>query len=149
MNFFSKTKKTNKTEVYILDACSLLSIAREEPGYETVVSLIDKANKSKIYLYINKINLLEVYYDVSRSEGIQTAESVYKAIQNTSVRIIEGLTDVVFRKASYFKTCYKMSLADSILLSQAYDLGASIVTSDHNDLDIIEKQEDMNFFWIR
>ena len=148
MNILQKTKKTKK-EKYILDACSLLSIIREEQGYETVVSLIKQANHFDIELYINKINLLEVYYDVSRCEGLSTAESFYIGIQDTSIKIIDVLSDDVFRKASFFKTRYKMSLADAILLSQAYDLCASIVTSDHNDLDIVEKQENMKFVWIR
>jgi len=42
-----------------------------------------------------------------------------------------------------------MSLADSILLAQAIELDAIVATADHHELDVVDKNEAINFNWIR
>ena len=64
------------------------------------------------------------------------------------VRIINGISGPVLRKAGLIKTQYRISLADSIALGEAYIIGATILTSDHYEFDIVEKNEDIKFLWI-
>ena len=44
---------------------------------------------------------------------------------------------------------YNISLADSIALAQTVISDGVLITSDHHELDIIEKKENINFVWIR
>ena len=134
---------------YVLDACALLALIYKEPGDELVKSILTQAKMSDVVVYMNKLNLYEVYYDVVRSEGLQKAESVYSMVLKSPIEIIDGISDIVLRQSAQFKARYKMSLADSIALGQAFVLGASIITSDHHEFDIPEKNEDIIFTWIR
>jgi len=134
---------------YVLDSCALLAYVYDEVGSDVVESALKQADESMAVLYMNKLNLFEVYYDILRSEGLQQAEDFYSMVQMSSINVIDGLSDFVFREAGRIKTQYKMSLADSIALGEASVLGATILTSDHHEFDIVEQNEKIKFAWIR
>ena len=56
--------------------------------------------------------------------------------------------DVLFQ-AIYFKTKYKISVADSMALALAKIKGAIIVTSDHHEFDCIDEAKELTFYWFR
>ena len=134
---------------YVLDSCALLAYVYKEIGADVVKSIFTQADKNDVMLYMNKLNLFESYYDIRRSEGMQQAENFYSMILMSSIQIIDGISDLVFREAGRIKTSYKISLADSIALGQTSILKASILTSDHHEFDVIEKNEEIKFAWIR
>jgi len=134
---------------YVLDSCALLAYVYKETGADVVKSIFNQADKNDVMLYMNKLNLFESYYDIRRSEGTQQAEDFYSMILMSSIQIIDGISDFVFREAGRIKTSYKISLADSIALGQTSILKASILTSDHHEFDVIEKNEEIKFAWIR
>jgi len=47
------------------------------------------------------------------------------------------------------KATYRISLADAIALEETRESDAVILTSDHHEMDIIEKSEPIRFEWIR
>ena len=100
-------------------------------------------------MYMNKLNLYEVYYDILRSGGEQQNDIFCSHIYLTPINVVNGISDLVCRKAAQLKVKYKISLADSIALGQAFVLGASLLTSDHHEFDEIEREEDIHFSWIR
>jgi len=59
------------------------------------------------------------------------------------------LSDKVFNEAGRFKASYRVSLADSIALGETSVCGGQLLTADHHELDIVEKQEKIKFQWIR
>ena len=59
------------------------------------------------------------------------------------------ITDEILIKAGRLKSLYKMSLADSIGLSESIINDGHFVTADHHELDIVEKNENLNLIWIR
>ena len=134
---------------YVLDACALLAFIYKESGCDIVKSALIQADNGNSEVYMNKLNLLEVYYNIVRTDGVQQADNFYAVVLKLPIIIINGLTDEVFRKAGYIKTQYKMSLADSVALGEASILDASILTSDHHEFDTIESQETIRFLWIR
>ena len=134
---------------YVLDSCALLAYVYKETGADVVKSIFTQADKNDVMLYMNKLNLFESYYDIRRSVGIQQAEEFYSMVLISSIQIIDGISDFVFREAGRIKTSYKISLADSIALGQTSILKASILTSDHHEFDVIEKNEEIKFAWIR
>jgi len=134
---------------YILDACALLALVYKETGDNIVKSILKQATIGNAIIYMNKLNLYEAYYDVIRSKGLQQAEAFYTMVLMSPVQIIDVISDQVFHKGAFLKTQYKMSLADSILLGEASVRGASILTSDHHEFDIIERNNNIKFIWLR
>ena len=110
---------------FVLDSCAMLAFIYREAGDEVVK------------------------YDIMRSRGLQQAERYYAMVKESPIQIINGIADLVFRKAGILKTQYKMSLADSIALAEAYVMDATILTSDHHEFDAVEKSEGIKFLWIR
>ena len=134
---------------FVLDACALLSFIYNEPGCDVVQKALEQADSGSIKLYMNKLNLLEVFYDIRRSKGMDVAENYYSVVLDSSIYLIDGIADDVFREAGRLKTQYRMSLADAVALGQASALGASILTSDHHEFDTVEQNEGIKFTWIR
>jgi len=134
---------------YVLDSCALLAYIYNEIGDDVVKTIMNQADEGKAILYMNKINLFEAYYDITRAEGLQRAEGFYDMVKKSSINVINCISDAVFREARRIKLKYKMSLADSIALGETFSQNASILTSDHREFDPVEQSETINFTWIR
>ena len=134
---------------YVLDACALFAFIYGEPGFDVVRYILKQTDDDDVEVFMNKLNLFEVFYGIRRTEGLPAAEGIYNTIMKLPIQIINGISDEVFLEASRIKSLYKMSLADSIALAEAYVMGASIITADHHELDTVDRNEDINFTWIR
>ena len=134
---------------YALDACALLALLKNENGAEIVENLLVEAAESGHSVCMNKYTLLEVYYGFFREDGEAFAEKQLKAIHESPIAIVEILSDEVFRIAGRLKAKYKISLADAVVLGQGLADGATVVSSDHHELDAVEKGEKIPFLWIR
>ncbi|MCL2197653.1 MAG: PIN domain-containing protein [Defluviitaleaceae bacterium] len=137
------------TSIYILDACAMLAVLADEKGADMVEAIYEKAAEGKVTLAINKVNLLEVYYDLLRAYGIMYADTFYNDVKRLPIQIFHELSDEVFKEAGRLKITYKISLADSFALAQAIVSNGSLLTSDHHEFDVIEGKEKINFAWIR
>ncbi|MDR1873087.1 MAG: PIN domain-containing protein [Deltaproteobacteria bacterium] len=137
------------TNVYFLDACALLATFKEEIGYITVADLYAKAEKGELSLRINIVNLLEVFYGLVYDFGLEFSEKRLSEVTNSSVEIT-NLSLPTLKEAARFKTTYKISLADSIVLAETSVSNGTIITSDHHEMDIVEQNEShIKFLWIR
>jgi len=134
---------------YVLDACALAALINDEIGADIVQDVLEEAGIGNVEVYMNKLNLFEVYYGIRRLEGVQQAEAFYNMVLGLPIIIVDGISDDVFREAGRVKTQYKMSLADSIALGETSVRGATIVTSDHHEFDVVEQNEGLKFTWIR
>ena len=134
---------------YILDACALIAYLNNEPGMDVVKTVLTKAVKHEASVTMNKINLLEVYYDVYRRCGEDEATDLLETISVAPINIIHEISDDVLKVAGRLKASYKISIADSIALAEALLADCQLVTSDHHEFDIIEKSENITFHWIR
>ena len=136
-------------EIFILDACAMISVLSKEPGSEIVVDYYIKAKKGEITLIMNKLNLLEVYYHLFRVYGKDNIKNFLNEIKQSPIIINHYFSDELFLEAGRFKALYNISLADSIALAQTMVSDGALITSDHHEFDIIEKHENINFIWIR
>ena len=134
---------------YVFDACALVAFFNDETGADIVENHLVEASQGKCVIYMNKYNLLEVYYGYHRANGKDFAENILNTINNSRIYICDVLTDELLRQASKFKTSYKISLADAIALAQASVEQATLVTADHHEMDIIESDGKLNFCWVR
>ena len=134
---------------YVLDACALIALLRNEPGADKVATVINFANNDEAEIVMHRINLLEVFYDVYRSLGREKATLILTEIVKRPITINAEITDEIFVEAGRLKATYKVSLADSIALAQALAMGGSLLTADHHEFDAIAGHEDIDFQWIR
>ena len=137
------------TDTFVLDACALIALLADEEGADKVEHSLRKAETDDCLIYMNKINILEIYYWVYREEGKKKAKKVLEKILALPVVVIEKLEDKVFKEAGRLKATYRMSLADSIALAEAKTRKAEILTSDHHEFDVVERNEEIKFYWVR
>jgi len=63
--------------------------------------------------------------------------------------INENLTDSVLREAGRLKVEHKISIADSIAIAETIVNKGSLVTSDHHEIEAVEKKENISVTWFR
>ena len=136
-------------ESFVLDACSVIAFLKDEEGADKVEDLLRRAKKEEFNLYMNRLNVLEIYYGVYREDGEEVAEETLSKIQKLPITIVNELSDSVFKEAGRLKANYKLSLADSVTAAEAKVRGAGLVTADHHEFDPIEKRGEVKFHWIR
>ena len=136
-------------ELFILDACALIALLRKEVGAEIVTDIFKKALENSCLIIMNKLNLLEVYYDTYRSESVEKADGMLGIVARLPIYIKSEISDEVLREAGRLKAEYKISIADSVAVAETSISGGALLTSDHHEFDIIEKSENINFHWIR
>jgi len=134
--------------LYLLDACALITLFKEEVGFEHVKKLIADADAGTIDVSISVINLLEVYYGFGRETGIDYAKQIIGKIQDSSISIVDVISPFVFHEAGRIKAIYKCSLADAIGVATAKELDALFVTSDHSELEPVAEGEKLQFYWL-
>ena len=134
---------------YCLDACALIAFLCDEQGADVVEQLLIEAERKNISLIMHRINLLEVYYGIEKSEGKSRADEILKSIYDLPITFIDKINDRIFFTASYFKSNYRLSLADAIALATSKTRKAKLVSSDHHEFDILERNNEINIKWIR
>jgi len=137
------------TSTYVLDSCALIAMVNKEPGCEIVSDLLSSAEAKYARIFMNKVNLLEFYYDSIRRQGQIGAQDGLSFVAVSPIKIIPWLSDEAFEEAGRLKSQYKISLADAIALAEARTQNASLVTCDHHEFDPLEKTEPITFLWIR
>ena len=135
--------------IYVLDACSLISVLVDEKGAGVVKNLLQRAVNDEIKVLMHKINFLEVYYYIHKKYDESIALMLLDDIKSSPIKLDIEITDDILIKAGRLKSLYKMSLADSIGLSESIINDGHFVTADHHELDIVEKNENLNLISIR
>ncbi len=134
---------------YVLDACALLAILGGENGAENIRNLLRKAVNRQAFLVMHKINFLEVYYRIYRNYGKITADNLLRKMEQKPILIKAAISDDVFREAGRLKSKYKLSLADSIAISESIISKGSLVTADHREIEPVEMAEKIDVTWFR
>ena len=136
-------------DLYVFDACSLISVLSNEKGADVVKNLLQRAVDNEIKILMHKVNFLEVYYYIYKRYSENTARNLLKDIRISPIKLNNEITDDILIKAGRLKSLYKMSLADSIGLAETIINDGYFVTADQHELDIIEKKEHLKIVWIR
>ena len=134
---------------FIFDACALIALLAGEQGAEKVKAIVQDAIDEKAAVKINQINLLEVYYRIINIYNQKKADEMLKVIEKFPIEVIIGLEDNIFNEAGRIKSKYKIPLGDSIVVAECIVRKGTLVTSDHSDLEKIEKAEKIKINWFR
>jgi predicted nucleic acid-binding protein len=132
-----------------LDACALIALLAGERGAEKVRDIIQDAIDGKVTVKINQINLLEVYYHIINIYDQNKADEMLETIKKFPIEVIIGLEDNTFNEAGRIKSKYKIPLGDSIVVAECIIRKGTLVTSDHSDLEKMEKAEKIMINWFR
>ena len=135
--------------IYVLDACAMIAFLQDEPGADIVAAVLTNAKDGKCKVYMNAINLLEVYYDIYRAISKEKADDEIAIIRKLPIEINSQITDEFFTEAGRIKASYRISLADSFALAQAITSDGELLTSDHHEFNTINGREPISFHWIR
>ncbi|RLD60435.1 MAG: type II toxin-antitoxin system VapC family toxin [Bacteroidetes bacterium] len=130
---------------YTLDACALIAYLQEEEGAEKVKTILK--NPSNLIL-MHAINFGEVYYDALKVSK-NKANHLFMIIEKLPIKIIWNIDKQLIEHAGSFKVDFKMSYADSFVLSTAKINNAHVVSSDHHEFDTVEQNTNLRFHWIR
>jgi len=137
------------SNLFILDACALIALLAGEKGAEKVRDIIQDAIDGKVTVKINQINLLEVYYHIINIYDQNKADEMLETIRKFPIEVIIGLEDNTFNEAGRIKSKYKIPLGDSIVVAECIIRKGILVTSDHSDLEKMEKAEKLMINWFR
>jgi predicted nucleic acid-binding protein len=132
-----------------LDACSLIAVLADEKGAANVIRIIQDAVDEKVILKINQVNLLEVFYYLCRAYGQEEANKAINKIKEYPIEIIVGMKETVFNEAGRIKPKYKIPLGDSIAIAECIINNGILITSDHDDFTIFEKEGLAKIHWFR
>ncbi len=114
---------------YILDSYAILAWIQEEKGVQFVEDLLYSARENKIELFLNIINLGEIFYRCARILGIPPAQSILDNIRLLPLKIIPCPNDLVL-EAAEIKAQYPIAYADAFVLASAIRENALIITGD-------------------
>jgi predicted nucleic acid-binding protein len=135
---------------YVLDACALTAFLNQEQGkgFEPVKELFERAVDEGFPVYMNIVNLAEVYYFFIRKKGQSAADEIMENAVDLPITVIDTISEAVYRRTAYFKSHYSMSLADAFVCATAQCLGATLVTKD-SEVEAAENKESLSVFWIK
>jgi predicted nucleic acid-binding protein len=133
---------------YVLDACALIALLDDEEGNNTIDELFTRAKAGEITLCMSIINMLEVYYGFISNDGLERANEILAPIDETSLQIIDFVSQPVYKEAARLKGAYNISLADAIGLATAITISGVFVSSD-GEFKELEAQEHAPIFWFR
>jgi len=134
---------------YVLDACALLAFLNDEEGAYIIEDLLDKSATDDVSVYMSIVNLLEVYYGELREKGSAIAQVVLDMVNHYSIKIVNTISEQIFKEAARLKSTYRISLGDCIGIATAVELSGQFVTSDHHELDTVAANETNLVFWFR
>ena len=131
--------------IYVFDSSAIIAFFNDEEGADNVEKILEQKNIH----YISIINVFEVCYDAARRSGYYEGIQIFEEIKQLPIKIIFEIKQNVMEKAVYFKTNFKVSVADSIALGLTKVNDAIIVTSDHHEFDCIDEAKEVKFSWFR
>ena len=134
---------------YVLDACALIAYLNNEEGAEKIERILIQSFNKEVNVYIHINNLFEVHYDTVKRGAIKNILEFFELIHDLPVEIVKQSTNELLDMACLFKCNYRVSFADSFALGLSKTRNAQLITSDHHEFDIIERDNGLNILWLR
>jgi predicted nucleic acid-binding protein len=113
------------SSLYILDTSALLTFIEDEDGAEHVEDLLRNEQ-----VLLPWVVLLELMYITQRERGVAEAEKRYALIKYMQTNILWEADEPILIKAAQLKATHRLSLADAIIASVAFQRQAVLVHKD-------------------
>lgn len=122
----------------VLDANALIALVHNEPGGHSVADMLDDPDNS---FFVHATNLCEVYYDLARTHGELGARQIVEKLMSGPLAVREDMDLEFWQTAGSYKArLRRISLADCFCVSLALRVGGEVVTADHHEFDLVQKQ---------
>jgi predicted nucleic acid-binding protein len=128
----------------VLDSWALLCYLEQEPGFEKMIDLFEKAVESSKPLLMCVVNWGEVYYQVARRFGDTKAQEIEKLIQTLPITLVEANKELT-HEAARIKATKRMAYADCFAGALARLKKAELYTRDP-EFKVVEK--DIKVVWL-
>jgi predicted nucleic acid-binding protein len=132
---------------YVFDACAVIAFLNDENGADTVAGLINQAGIGADCIFMNGIQVLEVYYDRIYIKGREYAETVLESLYASPIIILHEISREMIQEAGRFKTSYSMSLGDTFAVATARKFSAVLVTGD-KEMKVPEEAGEFSVLWL-
>lgn len=113
----------------LLDSFAVLAWVQDEPGAERVEALLIEAQRRKVPLLLNVINLGEVYYRLARHQGHPFAREIIQQLEVLPLRLYPCDAGLAL-EAARIKADFPMAYADALAVATALRESAVLVTGD-------------------
>jgi uncharacterized protein len=128
----------------VLDSWALLCYLGQEPGFEKMIGLFEKAVESSKPLLMCVVNWGEVYYQVARRFGDTKAQEIEKLIQTLPITLVEANKELT-HEAARIKAIKRIAYADCFAVALARLRKAELYTGDP-EFRAVEK--DVKVVWL-
>jgi len=132
------------TAAKVLDSWALICYLEQEPGFEKMIDLFEKAVETSRPLLMCIVNWGEVYYQVTRRYGELKAREIEQLIETLPITLIEADKNLT-REAARTKTTKRMAYADCFAVALARLKKAELYTGDP-EFKVVEK--DIKIVWL-
>lgn len=136
---------------YVFDTEAIIAFLYNEPGHETVASLLEAVFTGSADGWVTETNASEVLYLVARFEGTNdkpTDASLREADRDLRALERQGLGIVAadWRLAAEIKADGSISLADAYAVGLAYEREATLVAGADDDFADLPVEIDLHRF---
>lgn len=115
--------------VYVLDTSAWLTLIEDEPGADTVQSLLEAAQAGGAILLTSFMSYMEVYYITRQERGVEEAQARIDLMTALPVLRIESSARLSVRAAE-IKATRRVSVADAWIAALAGEHEATLVHKD-------------------
>jgi predicted nucleic acid-binding protein len=123
---------------YTLDSFALLCWLQGEKAASQIEGLLHRADQNLTQLFLNIINLGEIYYLIYRERGSEKAEHTLSMIESLPINLIISNKELTL-KAAQLKALHPISYADAFCAATGIITKSIIVTGDPEFKHLKEK----------
>ena len=117
---------------FVLDACAIISLIKNEDGALIVRQALEADNN---VCFVHAVNLCEVYYDCLRCHGKDPAEQLLTNLIEAGLVVRNDMDMDFWKSAGALKARGRISLADCFAVALAEREDAVLLTSDHHEFE--------------
>jgi len=118
--------------IYVLDACALLSLIKNEDGASMVRQVLEAEEN---ICHVHALNLCEVYYDCLRCYGNESSENLITMLIEAGLSIRSDMDMEIWKAAGNIKARGRISLADCFAVTLSLREDGILLTSDRHEFE--------------
>ena len=122
----------------VLDNYAVLAYINEEAVADKVEEYLNLGRSGKAEIYMNVVNLGEVYYIISKRSGTGMANLAVALIRREPLKLVVA-DERLALIAGRIKAFHRLSYADAFAVATAIDLDATLLTGDSEFKSVEDK----------
>ncbi len=131
----------------VLDAGAMIAYLRGEVGEDIVSAYLED---TRVKTYAHSMNLIEVFYEYSRSDDVLVARRVLDGLGGDGITTRDDLDSAFCEDAAQLKADWKrVSLADCRGVALARRLNAEFLTTDRHELEKLAAADAARIVFLR